>query len=143
MDTTEIFFKSAAGIMHEADDLHYDAVRLLRLVDGTATVGVLRSNFSDLSDDRFLKAMAVLRNKGLVRALSCTRARLAVEHASKPQVDARVLEVAQEVLQTLDFSKLDSHLLDAMRTGSAQATAAPRPLSPAMQPVARHALDPN
>jgi hypothetical protein len=32
MDTTEIFFKSAAGIMHEADDLHYDAVRLLRLV---------------------------------------------------------------------------------------------------------------
>ena len=140
MDTTEIFFKSAKGIMHEADDLHYDGVRLLRLVDGMATVGELRCNLSDLSDDRFLKAMGTLQNKGLVRALSRTRARPAVDHSSKPQVDARVREVAQEVLQTLDFSKLDNNLLDAMRTGSVQAAAAAPTAAtrqpPAIQPAA-------
>ncbi len=139
MDTTEIFFKSADGIMHEGNDLHHDAVRLLRLVDGVATVGELRSRFSDLSDNRFLTAMVTLQRKGLVRALSRTRVRLAVDHSSKPLVDARAREVAQEVLQTLDFSKLDSDLLDAMRTGSAQAAAAAptaatrRP--PAIQPA--------
>ena len=123
MDTTEIFFKSAKGIMHEGDGLHYDAVRLLRLVDGIATVDELRADIQDLSDERFLKAVRALQNQGLVRALSHTRARLAIDHCKKLHVEARVREIVQNVLQTLDFTSLDSNLLNATRTGSAQGAA--------------------
>jgi hypothetical protein len=135
MDNTEIYFKSAKGIMHEADDLHYDAVRLLRMVDGIATVGELRSKFEDLSDDRFLKAMVALHRKDLVRPLRAT-ARHAVDHSRQPRVDARAREIAQKVLETLDFTMLDSKKLNAMRAGSAQAATAASGQPPAIQPAA-------
>src|SRR5258706_702315 len=138
MDNTEIYFKSAKGIMHDADDLHYDAVRLLRLVDGIATVGGLRAKFPDLSDDRFLKAIVTLIRGGLVRPLR-TAARIQADHSSKPRFDAHVRDITQKVLETLDFTSLDKKMLDAMRTGSAQnaaaaptaATGQPRAIRPA------------
>src|SRR5258706_15800187 len=108
MDNTEIYFKSAKGIMHDADDLHYDAVRLLRLVDGIATVGGLRSKFPDLSDDRFLKAIVTLIRGGLVRPLR-TAARIQADHSSKPRFDAHVRDITQKVLETLDFTSLDKN----------------------------------
>jgi PAS domain S-box-containing protein len=139
MDTNVVFTHTADGIMEKVGDLHYDAVRLLRKVDGMATVGDLRPQFSDLSDARFLKAMLALQHKCLVRALRTT-ALPAVDPSEKPHVDAQVSEIAQEVLQTLDFTKLDRNLLDAMRTGSAQPAAAASTAAtrqpPAIQPVA-------
>jgi stress-induced morphogen len=145
MDNTEIYFKSAKGIMHDADDLHYDAVRLLRLVDGIASVGELRPKFPDLSDDRFLKAMVTLIRGGLVRPLR-TAARIQADHSSKPHIDAHVRDITQKVLETLDFTTLDRKMLDAMRTGSAQnaaaaptaATGQPRAIQPAEPARVRH-----
>lgn len=140
MDTTLILTKTAKGIQEaktEGGDLHYDAVRLLRLVNGKATVGELRPQFSDLSDARFLKALGALQHKGLVRALG-TIARPAGDRSEMPQLDAQIRAVEQEVLQTLDFSKLERNLLDAMRTGPPQAAAA-APTAATRQP---HATQP-
>ena len=140
MDSTLILTKTAKGIQEaktEGGDLNYDAVRLLRLVDGKATLGELRPQFPDLTDGRFLKAMRALQHKGLVRALG-TIAQPADERFDTPQLDAQIREVEQEVLQTLDFTKLERNLLDAMRAEPPQAAvAAPAPLPDADQPASK------
>lgn len=126
MDTTLILTKTAKGIQEaktEHGDLNYDAVRLLRLVNGEATVGELRPQFSDLSDARFLKAMATLQNKGLVRALAGSVPAPGAP-VDVPRADAQIQQLGQEILQTLDFTKLERNLLDAMRSPPSQPGAA-------------------
>lgn len=137
MDNTEIYFKTARGIMHDGDGLHYDAVRLLRLVDGIATVCELRSKFPDLSDDRFLKAIVTLTRGALVRPLR-TAARIQADHSRQPRLDAHVRDITQKVMETLDFTMLDGTKLAAMRNGSAQ-NAAAAPTAATGQP---HAIQP-
>ena len=118
MDTTLILAKTAKGMLAaktEGGDLNYDAVRLLRLVDGKASVGVLRPQFEDFTDTRFQKAMATLERKGLIRVLEPT-VRAAGEHPGAPKINEQVRELAQEFLQTLDFTALERKLLETMRS---------------------------
>ena len=119
MDPTLILTKTAKGIAAaktENSDLNYDAIRLLRLVNGKANLGELRPQFSDLTDARFLKAMVALQNKGFVRAVGGKVPAPGARVDDVPEVDAQVQQLGQEILQTLDFTKLERKLLDAMRS---------------------------
>lgn len=148
MDTTSIIAKTAKGIVAipEDEDLNYDGVRLLRLINGKASIGELRSYFADLTDVRFEKAIATLQRKGLVHALN-VNVQAPGDRSEMPGLDAQVRELGQEVLQTLDFSSLEHTLLDAMRSSPAKTdSAAPTatPMQPAAtQPAIEARADPN
>ena len=118
MDTTSILTKTAQGMLAakaEGGDLNYDAVRLLRRVDGKASVGALRAQFADITDTRFEKALAMLEKKSLIRALAPEVQPMA-ERLDAPKLDAQMHELAQELLQTLDFTTLERKLVEAMRS---------------------------
>lgn len=117
MDPTSILTKTAKGSDRakiEGSNINYDAVRVLRLVDGKATVAQLRSKFSDLTDSRFQKAAATLHEKKLVEFLAAPEGS-AGEHADMSKLDEKSQEIAQEVVLTLDFTKLQRGLLKAVQ----------------------------
>lgn len=140
MATNSILAKTAKGIAAKPGDqgLNYDGVRLLRQVNGKACIAELRANFADLTDARFEKALVALQRAGLVRVLEVA-APAPVTQTETPGLDAQMHEVEQEVLQTLDFSSLQSTLLNAMRASPAK-TDASAPAALPMQPAAAQAI---
>jgi PAS domain S-box-containing protein len=126
MDAISILAKTAKGIAHEkteGGDLNYDAVRLLRIVNGKASVADLRAQFKDLTDTRFQKAVTTLEDKKLIKILAAREAETD-EYAELRKLDEQFKDLAQDVLQTLDFSKLERGLLEAVRASpSADGTA--------------------
>ena len=127
IDPHSILSKTTLGLLQaksdDRGDLNYDAVRLLRLVDGTTSIAELRSQFEDLTDTRFEKAVAALARNGLIRMLS-PYAEGTDESASAHGADQQMRDVAQECLQTLDFTALKRELMEAMRTQDLKAAAA-------------------
>ena len=129
IDPHSILSKTTLGLLQakggDHGDLNYDAVRLLRLVDGTTSIAELRASFEDLTDTRYEKAVALLARKGLIRILP-PYANSAGKSAVTSEFEERVSEVAQECLQTLDFTKLKRELMEAMRTQDLKSTIAPK-----------------
>ena len=138
MDTTSVLAKTAKGLAAkpESEGLNYDAVRLLRVIDGKASIGELRLHFEDLTEGRFQKAIAMLQHKGLVHALDANQP--PGNRTGVPALDAGIREVEQEFLQSLDFTTLQRTLLDAMRSSPPQADAT-APTTPTGQPAAAQA----
>ncbi len=132
MDTTLVLTRTAKGVLeakNEDGKLNYDAVRLLRMVNGKATIGELRTQFSDLSEIRFQKALTTLEEKGLVRALAANSPNPG-ERLEIPRLDRQIQELGQEFMRSLDFTSLERQLLEAMRSSPSQAAApatAPEP----------------
>ena len=130
MEATSILGKTAKGndpAKIDGSNLNYDAVRVLRLVDGKASLARLRSKFEDLSDSRFKKAVAVLEERKLIEIVTASTAD-ASEQADMRKLDEKSQEIAQEVVLTLDFTKLQRGLLNA-------AQSAPAPEAPRVQPA--------
>jgi PAS domain S-box-containing protein len=126
MDANSILAKTAKGIVQaktEDGDLNYDAVRLLRLVNGKASIAELRLQFKDLTDTRFQKAVTTLEEKKLIHILAAHEADTG-EYAELRKLDEQVQDLAQEVVQTLDFTKLERGLLSAAQSSPPAAGAA-------------------
>ena len=126
MDAKSILAKTAKGIVHaktEGGGLNYDAVRLLRLVNGRASIGELRLQFKDLTETRFQKAVTALEKENLVNTLAAHEAEKP-EYAELRKIDEQMQDLPQEVVQTLDFTKLERRLLEAVKTPAPAAGAA-------------------
>jgi PAS domain S-box-containing protein len=131
MDVTSVLIKTPKGIVQPKSgdgNLNYDAVRVLRLVDGKSSIAQLRPQFTDLTDTRFQKAIQTLEEKKLVQLVSAQEANSA-ENTELRKLDAKVQDIAQEVVQTLDFTKLERGMLAA-------AIAAPPPAAAGKAPTA-------
>lgn len=127
MDVTSVLVKTAKGIVQpKAGDgnLNYDAVRVLRQVDGKSSVAQLRAQFTDLTDTRFQKAVKTLEDRKFVQIVTAQEANSA-ENTELRKLDAKVQDIAQEVVQTLDFTKLERGLLAAAKAAPPAAPAAP------------------
>jgi PAS domain S-box-containing protein len=144
MDHRSILSKTAKGISAKPGDkgLNYDGVRVLRLVNGTATLGELRAKFSDLTDARFEKAVAALESNGLVRSLD-TMANAQAHAADARALDAQIQEIGQEFLQTLDFTSLKRTVLNAMRSSPGNVTGGAPPAAAAQPAAAPLAVPPD
>ena len=123
MDANSILAKTAKGIVHaktDGGDLKYDAVRLLRLINGKASIAELRAHFKDLTDTRFQKAVAALEDKKLIKILAAHEAETG-EYIELRKLDEQFQDLAQDVLQTLDFTQLERRLLEAVRSSPSAA----------------------
>jgi PAS domain S-box-containing protein len=140
MDNNSILAKTAKGIAYtknESGEINYDAVRVLRSVNGKSTIAELRAQFRDLTDTRFQKAVAALESKELVNVL-LAREPGAVNDPVSRKLDKQLHDLAQTVVQTLDFTRLKRSLLEAVQksppAASAPETEKPREHAPASSP---------
>ena len=138
MDSNSILAKTAKGTANpkgEGGDLNYDAVRLLRLVNGKSTVAELRAQFTDLTDTRFQKAAAALESKELVNILPA-RETEAGDDAAAHKLDKQSQDLAQIVVQTLDFTRLKRSLANAVKPSPSAEQSSERKPPPAPEPAA-------
>ena len=143
MDATSILIKTPKGIVQPKSgdaNLNYDAVRVLRLVDGKSSIAQLRPQFTDLSDSRFQKAIQTLDEKKLVQLVSAQEANSA-ENTELRKLDTKVQDIAHEVVQTLDFTKLERGMLAAAIAAPPPAAGAKPPPPAAPAPPPRPAAD--